>query len=124
MAEVDWSRARWAAEYDKHWPYYHVDWSEACRATQTGPRRYHPSLSKEDIQILEMSFSTRGKRLRGTRYWIIIDETRQVVGASNGVETNIVLIKVDPQLNVHGHPINREEYNRYVKKYGFDDELL
>ncbi len=70
-----------------------------------------------------MSFHTRGKRLRGTGYWILIDETRQVVGASNGVETNIVLIKVDHQLNVHGHPIRRDEYNRYVKKYGFDDEL-
>jgi hypothetical protein len=129
MCKPGWLPAYWAGpEYDKHWPVYAVPWDEVVESTKDGVRKYHNDLSRADIQHLEMSYRKNGRRIQHPKdhlvaHWIIIDAEREVVGASNGVESNVILVKRNKTGPVHGHPINEQELREY-EKYGYyeDDE--
>jgi hypothetical protein len=121
MCEPDLSSDYWLdVDYDKHWPHYHLTWDQSRDGSVNGPARYHPSLTRLDIRTLEMSYADKdkGKWLLGTGYWIVVDETRKVVGAYCGKDTNIILVKRSAQGAIHGHPISDLDCQKYIKKYG------
>jgi hypothetical protein len=127
MGKAGWPPAYWMGpDYDKHWPVYTAQWSDVLESTKDGSRKYHPSLSRSDIQKLEMSYRKQQRKLRHPKenqvaHWIVT-YAGEVVGASNGKETNKVLVKRSHNGPVHGHPINDEELNSYENRYGYYEE--
>ena len=103
-------------EINKHHPQPSRTWEEIVASTASGRRiaKYRPGVQ---IEELEMSYHRDGhllfRKQTESCYYVIRGD---VIGASQGEETGITLIKRRQSGAVHGYPITQRELDDYLRK--------
>jgi len=116
-----WQQPRWDNHDDKHRPPPGKVWAVLVRETTDSPAYYHPSISIEEQEKLELETVEQneyGEYIRGN----LIKETnskrifyRDVgyrVGASDGEETNYIFVEWARDGTVHGRPMGETGLRR------------
>lgn len=127
MCKPGWRQSVWAG-YDKHHP-KGKEWQELIRLSGDGRKiaRYKPGTN---IRDLEMSYNqpktpgeagnwgeylvTRGNNDQNLADYYVITKD-EVIGASLGEETSIVLVRRAQTGEVHGYPITPQELSDYKR---------
>jgi len=118
---ADWHPARWA-EYDKHFPERGMTWDELVRRTGEGDEIacYHPKFTPQVIKNMEMSYKQGHFLYRKGSGGNLIDvyflPYTAVIGASQGEETNVVLVFRAQEGSVHGYPISEDELEKHKRR--------
>lgn len=133
---MSWGKANWHRYRDKHAPKANRPWLDTIKYTKSYEAKYGLGVN---IQTLEMSavecevaHDTGEIRLTNplcgkihpgndfSELYLVCD---RIIGASDGKETDIVLVQWDeePLGSVHGHPITEEDLLRKLRRHNFDE---
>jgi hypothetical protein len=107
--KIEWTNHGW-----KHKPQQNVPWKKIVENTRDRkfPAKYKPGI---EIEQLEKTVWDRGVSCKSPdgQVWKAM-KFENIVGASNGQETNCVVVKNHSNM-IHGHPITAEQFLQWTK---------
>lgn len=101
---------QWTNHGFKHFPSKNTSWSSVVKSTKNGPAKYKHNTN---VEALERGVWATGQPVNNGKSWKV-ERFSEVIGASNGVETNYVRVEYSAG-TIHGHPITKAEYIRLTK---------
>ena len=106
----------WSNHGNKHVPQNKLSWKQIVDSTKNGgAAKYKPGVNIQALERLAWANGTKVNAGAGKNSTWKVYKSSDIIGANSGKETEYMRIECSQGI-IHGHPISKDTYNKYLKR--------